>query len=487
MPVLYFLAFEPAIFIHHYSNRLETNRTGNFKMAKYVIAGKANCPFYAKAELLADELASRLHDFKVHKIVKRPEEWSEWVDEICNEKGWQHKTSPLIWRELVDRGGAGVLLGGCNDFLEMAQGYYGITSHKMSEKLQNIAQENMKTKEENDAEEEERKKQINPLRVCISGASTEVAYGLVGDLALGEVFDMEQELAIILYDCPETAENLKAIAFEIQDCARPLLRSVEYTTDIDTAFKDVKVAILLDGAKSCDKVQVAKTFKQLGEAIESKASKEVKVLVAGGAACLNTYIVSKYAPSIPRNNFCALSRTEENKAKGLLARKLEVNSAGIKDVIIWGDPGFNQLPDASHARVHGHDGAIWGPHVPGFTRSVSEMVHDDKWLAGEFIESLKKTHENVKMALLSSAALLTQLRDWWNGTTTSDIWSLGVISEGWYGVPEGIVFSFPVKFDKGQWTVVNGLLDTEAKQTVIQELGKAIDAENKEVLAKLEE
>lgn len=457
-------------------------------MAKYVIAGMADCPFYAKAELLADELASRLPDFKVHKIVKRPEEWNNWLEEVCREKGWEHSTSPLIWRELIDRGGAGILLGGCNDFLEMAQGYYGITSHKMSDKLVNIAQENLKTKQENDEEEEQRKNEINPLRVCVSGASTDVAYGVLGDLAGGEVFGAYQEVAIILFDESEKADTMKAVAYEVQDSAWPLLRSVECTSDINAAFKDVKVAILLDGAKPCDKIESAKAHKHIGQALETNADKDVKVLVAGGPACFNTLITSKFAPSIPKANFCALSRGEENRAKGLLAKKLEVNSSGIKDVILWGDPGYNHIPDARHARVDGFDGAIWGPHIPGFTRPVPEMVHDNKWLVGEFVESLKTKDENIKSAMLMSSAVLTQMRDWWNGSSTSEIWSLGVISEGWYNVPEGIVFSFPVKFSEGSWTVVDGLTDNnEAAKTEIQELAKKIESETKELLSKLEE
>lgn len=457
-------------------------------MAKYVIAGMADCPFYAKAELLADELASRLPEFKVHKIVKRPEEWSGWLEEFCKEKGWQHNSSPLIWRELVDRGGAGILLGGCNEFLEMAQGYYGITSHKMSDKLINIAKENLKTKQENDEEEEQRKKEINPLRVCISGASTDVAYGILGDLARGEVFGIDQEVAIILFDESEKADTLRAVAYEVQDSAWPLLRSVESTNDINAAFKDVKVAILLDGAKDCDKIETAKVHKQIGEALETNADKNVKVLVAGGPACLNTFITSKFAPSIPKTNFCALARGEENRAKGLLAKKLEVNSSGIKDVILWGDPGYHQFPDARFARVDGYDGAIWGPHIPGFTRPLPEMVHDDKWLAGEFVESLKIKDKSIKSAMLMSGAVLAQMRDWWNGSSTSEIWSLGVISEGWYGVPVGIVFSFPVKFLEGTWTVVEGLTDNnDIAKTTIQQLSKTIEIETKEMLLRLEE
>ena len=112
-------------------------------MAKYVIAGKSDCPFYAKAELLADELQSRLKDFKVHKIVIQPDEWQGWVSQTCKEKNWTYSgKSPMIWKELLDRGGKGLLLGSCSDFLEMANGYYGITSEKLTEELKNIAKEN---------------------------------------------------------------------------------------------------------------------------------------------------------------------------------------------------------------------------------------------------------------------------------------------------------------------------------------------------------
>lgn len=460
-------------------------------MAKFVIAGSADCPFYAKAELLADELSLKLSEFKVHKIVKRPEEWEDWLRSTCEEKGWSHKGSPLIWRELVDRGGSGLLLGGCNEFLEMAQGYYGITSNKMSLKLINISKENLKTKEEIDAEEEERKKQINPVRVCVSGASSDLAYGMLGYLAQGEVFGIGQEVAITLLDHPDKLDNLKGVAYEVQDCAWPLLRGVEYTSEPEVAFKDVSVAVLLDGAtipKATDHQEYllsnAKAFKQLGEVLEKQAAKDVKVLVGGGPANLNTFIASKFAPSIPKSNFCALSRIEENKAKGLLAKKLNVRTAGIKDVIIWGNPGVNYFPDASIARVDGYDGAIWGPHIPEFMRSVPEMVHDNKWLTGELVENTKISNDSVKGVMSGGAAINTQLQDWLNGSP-SEIFSLGVISEGWYDVPQGIIFSFPVKFEQGGWKVVEGLSVSETLKTNILKIAKDIQEETTKIASQL--
>ena len=471
-------------------------------MARFVIAGKADCPFYAKAELLADELSLNLPSFKVHKVVKRPDEWDEWLHEICHERGWKHSKSPLIWRELVDRGGKGILLGGCDDFLEMASCYYGINSLKLSEELVNISKENMITKTEVDNEADEKKKMINPLRICVSSASSSLAYGVLACLAEGQVFGPNQDVFITLLDEADTMKCLEGIAMEIQDCAWPLFRGAQATCDKAVAFKDVSVAILLDTAGdgkdpklSTDKneslLSSAKKFKEHGLAIEKYAKKDVKVLIAGGPVNVNTYITSKFAPSIPRRNFCALTRLEENRAKGLVARKLNVNTAGIKNLIIWGNISLNQFADLSCSKVDGYDGAIWGPHVSDFTRPVPEMVHDEKWLAGEFVESLKKRNENLwkersqSASLSESAAILSQLCDWWQGNS-DEMYSLGVISEGWYGIPEGIVFSFPVKFDAGLWKVVDDLTLSESLMANIMRAAQDLKAESEQVAMQLQ-
>jgi len=465
-------------------------------MAKYVIAGKANCPFYAKAELLADELAINLPDFKIHKIVKQPEEWEDWLKETCEIKGWKHVGSPLIWRELVDRGGAGILLGGCDDFLEMAKGYYGIISLKMSDELVNIAKENLQTKSEIDAEEEQMKASINPLRVCVGGASNALAYGVLSYLAQGEVFGIDQEVSIYLLDTAETQEVLKGNAMEIQDCSWPLLRDVICTSDPAVAFKDASVVVLLDGVplteggdKKEQLISNARIFKAHGQALEQYAKKDVKVLIGGGPSSVNAFITSKFAPSIPKQNICALARLQENRAKGLLAKKLSVNTAGIKDVVIWGNIGVVTTADARNSRVQGYDGAIWGPHIPGFTRPVPEMAHDDKWLTGEFLETLKKPLENVKNqgatpSLSGSFAILSQLQDLWQGTS-SEIYSLGVFCEGWYDLPQDIVFSLPVKFCQGAWKIVDDIQLDEALKTQLQTIAEELKKDCEHILHEL--
>lgn len=465
-------------------------------MAKYVIAGKANCPFYAKAEHLADELTLKLADFKVHKIVKQPEEWADWLKVTCEEKEWKHFGSPLIWRELVDRGGAGILLGGCDDFLEMAKGYYGITSVKMSDELVNIAKENLQTKVEIDGEEEQRKAAITPLRVCVGGASNALAYGVLSYLAQGEVFGIDQEVSIYLLDTAECQEVLEGTAMEIKDCSWPLLRDVVYTSDPAVAFNDASVIVLLDGVPLTDggdkKEQLlanAKIFKAHGQALDQYAKKDVKVLIGGGPSSVNAFVTSKFAPSIPKQNICALARLQENRAKGLLAKKLIVNTAGLKDVVIWGNIGVVTTADPRNARVHGYDGAIWGPHIPGFTRQVPEMVHDDKWLAGEFLETLKKPLDNVKNpgatpSLSGSFAVLSQLCDLWQGTS-SEIYSLGVFSEGWYDLPQDIVFSLPVKFGQGSWKIVDNILLDDTLKAQVQTIAEELKKDCEEILSEL--
>ncbi|KAJ7389870.1 Putative malate dehydrogenase 1B [Desmophyllum pertusum] len=465
-------------------------------MAKYVIAGKANCPFYAKAEHLADELTLKLADFKVHKIVKQPEEWADWLKVTCEEKEWKHFGSPLIWRELVDRGGAGILLGGCDDFLEMAKGYYGITSVKMSDELVNIAKENLQTKVEIDGEEEQRKAAITPLRVCVGGASNALAYGVLSYLAQGEVFGIDQEVSIYLLDTAECQEVLEGTAMEIKDCSWPLLRDVVYTSDPAVAFNDASVVVLLDGVPLTDggdkKEQLlanAKIFKAHGQALDQYAKKDAKVLIGGGPSSVNAFVTSKFAPSIPKQNVCALARLQENRAKGLLAKKLIVNTAGLKDVVIWGNIGVVTTADPRNARVHGYDGAIWGPHIPGFTRQVPEMVHDDKWLAGEFLETLKKPLDNVKNpgatpSLSGSFAVLSQLCDLWQGTS-SEIYSLGVFSEGWYDLPQDIVFSLPVKFGQGSWKIVDNILLDDTLKAQVQTIAEELKKDCEEILSEL--
>ena len=452
-------------------------------MAKYVIAGKADCPFFAKAEMLADELQKVLINFKVHKIAVSPENWPGWLKQTCEEHQWKHTTSPLIWREIVDRGGKGLYLGGCDDFMEMAEAYYGIRSTKMSEELGAISKENIAMKRVLDEEEMQALKAINPLRITITAAASPVNYIVLNSLLSGEIFGFEQDLSLTLLDTPEHQEALSGVVMEVIDCAWNLLRDISQTSDTTQAFKNADLVLVLDADCSTEDVDIlvqnAIVYKQYGELIEADAKKNARILVCGKTANLLASVISAFAPSIPKNNIYALSRLQENRAKAVLARKLKVNSCGITDLIVWGCPGNDGLFDISMSQVKGYDGAIWAPHIETFSRSVVEMIYDHKWVATEFLDEVNKHEESLKEehkfspSLSAGVAILDFLKEWWQGSA-NQMTSLGVISKGWYGVPEGLVFSFPVKFQDGEWQVMDGLDISDDVSYRIKQIGESL-------------
>lgn len=459
-------------------------------MAKYVIAGKADCPFFAKAEMLADELQKVLINFKVHKITVSPENWQEWLKQTCDEHEWKHSSSPLIWRELVDRGGKGLYLGGCDDFMEMAEAYYGIRSTKMSEELVKISKENLSTKRVLDEEKAEAEKSVNPLRITITAAVSPVSYVVLNSLFSGEIFGFEQDISVTLLDTDENQEVLSGVVMEVFDCALGILRDISHTSDITQAFKNADLVLVLDADCSTEDedllVPNAVVFKQYAEMIQTHAKQNARVLVCGKNSNLVASVMTAYLPSIS-NNIYALSRLQENRAKAVLARKLKVNSCGITDLIVWGCPGNDGLFDISMSQVKGYDGAIWAPHIKTFSRSVVKMIYDHKWVANGFLEEVNKHETFLKEknmfcpSMSAGVAILDFLQEWWQGSA-NQMTSLGVVSKGSYGVPEGIVFSFPVKFQDGEWQVVDGLEISDDVSYKVKTIAKSLKTKTDLVL-----
>ncbi|KAL4229100.1 putative malate dehydrogenase 1B [Mactra antiquata] len=458
-------------------------------MAKFVIAGEANCPYYARAELLGDKLAINLPEFKLHKIVKTSGEWDSWLKNTCQERGWNHRKSPLVWRELIDRGGKGVLIGGANEFQEYAQGYYGIESQLVSDDMCKIAKENEKCKTEIDKEEAEFKAQSNPLNVCITNASSGVCYSLLDSLCKGDVLGKDVELVIKLFDNESKKEYLEGVAMEICDLAYGLSRGVKVETNAKDAFKDCSAIILLDdipqGEKSKDDwiKENADLFVNYAKIIDEVALKSVRVLVAGsGPVNFNAYMMIKNAPSIPRQNIVALSRLIENHSKAVIAERLKVNTACVVDLIIWGNPHGQHYTDVSNSRVHKYDGAIVGPD--SFSVSGPEMVFDKKWLETEYLELVKTKQDRAEEAMKHpsassrASAINSTMMHWFSGSPCGQMFSLGVCSDGWYGVPKEMVFSYPVTFDpKGYWCVVQDIDVTEEVKVKLHETIKDLESE----------
>ncbi|NWV00674.1 MDHC protein, partial [Upupa epops] len=464
-------------------------------MAKFVVAGKADCPHYAKAELLADYLQTNLPDFKVHKITHHPNKWEQWLHDICEMNRWEHRESPIIWRELVDRGGKGLLLGGVNDFLEYAQHYYGVISRMLGEEMLDIAKENLKEHIEIEKEEEEIKSLIKPLQIWITSASSPTCYQLISLLANGEVFGMTTEISIHLLDADRFKEVLCGIVMEAEDMAFPLLRSISEHTKLNEAFIQADVVIVLDDVLLNHEDQsLENSIREVSEIcqvyaplIEKNAKSDVRVISSGKTLVnLKAMLIITYGPSIKPENVIAVATSWESAAKAMLARKLNMSAAGVKDVIVWGNITGSNYIDLSHAKLYGYDCAIWGP--ANFPHPLLNMVYDSKWIHSEFLSA----HSSLSSRVCSCAGMLlghavaTVLRYWYHGSPPGEILSVGILTEGQFCVPEGIVFSMPVRFQNGNWEVMTELEINEKTQEVLGHLAHELIQEKHMALKEIE-
>jgi len=279
-------------------------------------------------------------------------------------------------------------------------------------------------------------------------------------IARGDMLGADQPVILHLLDIPMALEGLKGVVMELEDGAFPLLAGVVATTDVKEAFTGVKYALLpgafprKDGMERKDLLKAnAKIFKEQGKALNDYADRDVKVLVIGNPANTNALIAQACAPSLPKQNFSALTRLDHNRAKSAVAKRLNVNVGDVKNVVIWGNHSSTQYPDVNHGIVHLH----------GKDHPVREAVKDDAWLNGEFIAAVQQPGAAViKARKLSSAAsaataIVHHMRDWIFGTTQGEFVSMAVISDGSYGVAEGLMYSFPVTCSGGHWKIVQGL------------------------------
>nr|XP_009937148.1 PREDICTED: malate dehydrogenase, cytoplasmic [Opisthocomus hoazin] len=334
--------------------------------------------------------------------------------------------------------------------------------------------------------------QGEPIRVLVTGAAGQIAYSLLYSIAKGDVFGKEQPLVLVLLDITPMMTVLEGVVMELQDCALPLLREVIPTDKEEVAFKDLDIAILVgsmprrEGMERKDLLKAnVKIFKSQGAALDKYAKKTVKVVVVGNPANTNCLIASKSAPSIPKENFSCLTRLDHNRAKSQIALKLGVTANDVKNVIIWGNHSSTQYPDVNHAKVN----------VKGKEVGVYEAIKDDSWLKGDFILTVQQRGAAViKARKLSSAmsaakAICDHVRDIWFGTPVGEFVSMGVISDGnSYGVPEDLLYSFPVVIKDKAWKFVEGLpindfsrekMDltakelTEEKETAVEFLSSA--------------
>ncbi|EDO41218.1 predicted protein [Nematostella vectensis] len=299
-----------------------------------------------------------------------------------------------------------------------------------------------------------------PLRVCITGAAGQIAYSLLYSVAKGDVFGANQPIILHLLDITPMMGALGGVVLELQDCAIPLLHEVVATDDAEKAFTDIDVAILVgamprrEGMERKDLLSAnAKIFEAQGKALDKVAKKTCKILVVGNPANTNCLIAQRWAPSIPKENFSCLTRLDQNRGGSQIAGRLNLRVDQVKNVIIWGNHSATQYPDVNHGKVC----------VNGNWVAIRDAVKDDDYLNGEFISTVQKRGAAIiKARKLSSAmsaakAICDHMRDWWFGTREGEWVSMGVVSDGSYGIEEGLVYSFPVQICDRTWKIVQGL------------------------------
>ncbi|KAH0552191.1 malate dehydrogenase, cytoplasmic [Cotesia glomerata] len=323
-----------------------------------------------------------------------------------------------------------------------------------------------------------------PINVVVTGAAGQIAYSLLYQLAAGSVFGPEQPINLRLLDIKPMMDILQGVVMELEDLALPLLRDVLPTADAGVAFKDAAAAFLVgamprkQGMERKDLLAAnVKIFKDQGEALEKFARKDIKVLVVGNPANTNALICSHYAPSIPKENFTAMTRLDQNRAQAALASRLGVQVDKVKNVIIWGNHSSTQYPDATHAVAD----------LPGKgSVKVSLAVNDNAWLNGEFLETIQKRGAAViaarKMSSAMSAAKAAgdHMRDWWFGTKPGQWVSMGVVSDGSYGIPKDVVFSFPVNIKDKKFEIVQGLEISDFARSKLDITAKELEEERAE-------
>ena len=296
-----------------------------------------------------------------------------------------------------------------------------------------------------------------PVRVAVTGAAGQIGYALLFRIAAGEMLGKDQPVILQLLEIPDekAQKALKGVMMELQDCAFPLLAGMEAHSDPMQAFKDTDYALLVGarprgpGMERADLLAAnAQIFTAQGKALNAVASRNVKVLVVGNPANTNAYIAMKSAPDLPAANFTAMLRLDHNRALSQIAEKTGKPVSSIEKMAVWGNHSPTMYADYRFATI---DGA-----------SVKDMINDEDWNRNTFLPTVGKRGAAIIEARgLSSAAsaanaAIDHMRDWALGTNGKWV-TMGVPSQGWYGIPKDVVFGFPVTCENGTYKVVEGL------------------------------
>jgi malate dehydrogenase len=292
-----------------------------------------------------------------------------------------------------------------------------------------------------------------PVNVTVTGAAGQIGYALLFRIASGHLLGPDTPVNLRLLEITPALKAAEGTAMELDDCAFPLLKGITITDDAKTAFDGVNVALLVGArprTKGMERGDLLEAnggiFKPQGEAINAGAADDVKVLVVGNPANTNALIAQQHAPDVPAERFTAMTRLDHNRALSQLAKKLGVAVTDIQNMTIWGNHSATQYPDLFHAKV--------GDKI------AAEAVNDQAWLENDFIPTVAKRGAAIieargaSSAASAANAAIDHVYDWVNGTEWT---SMAIPSDGSYGVPEGIISSFPVKCSGGSYEIIQGL------------------------------
>jgi len=301
-----------------------------------------------------------------------------------------------------------------------------------------------------------------PIRVAVTGAAGQIGYSLLFRIASGEMLGKSQPVILQMLEIPDekAQKALKGVMMELDDCAFPLLHGMIPTSDPMVAFKDVEIALLVGarprgpGMERKDLLEAnGKIFAPQGKALDAVASRKVKVLVVGNPANTNCLIAMKNAPGLKPAQFTAMMRLDHNRAVSQVAQKIGKPLASVRKITVWGNHSSTQYPDVFQAECEG--------------KKVWPMINNPNWLEKEFIPTIQKRGAAIIEARgLSSAAsaanaAMDHVRDWIDGTRPGNWISMGVPSDGSYGIPEGVVYGYPVTCEGGRYKIVKGLQISE--------------------------
>jgi len=306
------------------------------------------------------------------------------------------------------------------------------------------------------------KKMKSPIRIAITGATGQICYSLLFRIAAGDMLGKDHPIILQLLDVPNARQMFDGLVMELQDCAFPLLTELITTDDSQIAFKDADIALLV-GARPRGENMERKDllaangpiFIEQGKALNAVANRDVKVLVVGNPANTNAYITLKNAPDLNPHNFSAMLRLDHNRALTQVALKLSRPVTSISKMIVWGNHSNTQYPDLNHAEVD--------------SQSVKSVISDASWITENFIPTVQQRGMSIiearqgrSSAASAANAVINHMQDWIFGTRENDWTSMGILSDGSYGIPEGVIYSFPVTCQNGRHEIVQGLALSDA-------------------------